>query len=373
MTQTRAMAGKQKQQDQNTTSKGNEQGLSYSDQLIKTFIDIAKQKIADLEGAMNHVMAENTELRDNVSKLHKRVQLQDGLIARLTSKLDQQDTQLTDLRARSMRDNIVLTGIIEDDRESWDTTKHKVKTFLKEELKIPNPDDVLIDRAHRSGMKSEKSRPVIVKLKDTASKDVVFRNVKHLKGKPQYSVQEQLPAEVMERRKRLWSKYKAAKSNPANKVSWVLDKLNINGVTYTAHDDKQDLLDKEISDNDINIVHTTHMVTEGSTFIGHAAEISKKSEVPAVLAGLMSDPMIAGATHNIYAYRYDDPTKPNGVMEGLSDDGEHGAGYKLLKSLQEGMHKNIMVIVTRVYGNKHMGPKRFDCIRECANDAIALL
>jgi hypothetical protein len=240
-------------------------------------------------------------------------------------------------------------------------------------MKIPDPSIVEIDRAHRAGPKGPNPRSIIAKLKNTASKDQILKNVKNLKGKSRYSVQEQLPAEVTERRKRLWGKYKAAKAIPTNKVHWALDKLIVNGVTFTANDEKHDLTEESAIKRVLDISHTDHKVVEGSTFIGHAAEIDDKADVPVVLAGLMQDPVIAGATHNMYAYRLDDPSKGSGVSEGFSDDGEHGGGYKLLKRLQEIELTNVMVVVTRVFGNKHLGPKRFDHIKNSATDALTAL
>jgi hypothetical protein len=264
-------------------------------------------------------------------------------------------------------------GIPEHEGESWDDTKKKLKEFLKNEMNIKDPNCVQIDRAHRSGMKGQKPRPIIAKLMNSSSKDMIFKHVKNLKGKNQYVVQEQLPAEVSERRKRLWSKYKEAKENSANKVHWSLDKLVVNGSVLTANDDRSIITDEDAVHREIYTTHTMHSVTEGSTFIGHAAKIDNKSDVPTVLAGLLKDPMIGRATHNIYAFRFDDLTKPHGINQGFSDDGEHGAGFKLLKLLQDNEHTNVMVVVTRHYGNKNLGPKRFECIKNSATEALRML
>jgi hypothetical protein len=295
------------------------EGLSYSDQLIKTFIDIAQQKLADLEKSANSLSDENADMKQTIETLQRKVQLQDGLIARLTSKTEQQEAQLTDLRARSMRDNIVIGGIAEDGvNENWDVTKRKVQNFLNKELKIADVNEVQIDRAHRSGVKGNEPRPIIAKLMNSSSKDIIFQHVKNLRGKPNFSIQEQLPAEVTECRKRLWNQYKRAKADPNNRVSWSLDKLVINGVTFSAYDDKHDLTTNNEIRRNIETVHTQHSVVDGSTFIGHAAEIVDRSDVPIVLARLMQDPMVAGATHNIFAYRFDDSAKPGGVTEHFS-------------------------------------------------------
>jgi hypothetical protein len=231
-----------------------------------------------------------------------------------------------------------------------------------------NPDTIDIDRAHRSGGKGKGPRPIIAKLMNQDSKDKIFKNVKNLRNKPDLKVQEQLPAEVTERRKRLWPKFKSAKENPVNKVSWSLDKLVINGTTFTAFDDMQAIQPSEVSDIDVS--HTDHLVEDGSTSMGHAAQVHKKSDISDVMAKILQDRAVAGATHNIYAYRF---TSEGRQCEGRKDDGEHGASFKLLKMLRDNDVDNVMVVVTRWFGHKHMGPKRFQCIERSANEALKLI
>ena len=85
----------------------------------------------------------------------------------------------------------------------------------------------------------------------------------------------------------------------------------------------------------------------------------------------MKDKAVAGATHNIYAYRIQ---KDDGkVIEGSVDDGEHGAGYQILKLLRDRGEVNVMTIVTRWFGSKHLGPRRFECIRVSAESALEII
>ena len=58
------------------------------------------------------------------------------------------------------------------------------------------------------------------------------------------------------------------------------------------------------------------------------------------------------------------------MIEGSKDDGEHGAGYNLLKLLRDRNEKNVMVIVTRWFGKTHLGPRRFEIIRDCAEKTL---
>ena len=70
---------------------------------------------------------------------------------------------------------------------------------------------------------------------------------------------------------------------------------------------------------------------------------------------------------NIYAYRIQ---KQDGYFENSCDDGEYGAGRKLLRFLQENNIVNKIVIVTRWYGGKHMGQRRYECIMKVANEIL---
>ena len=61
------------------------------------------------------------------------------------------------------------------------------------------------------------------------------------------------------------------------------------------------------------------------------------------------------------------------MKEGCNDDGEYGAGTRLLKMLREAEADNVIVITTRWFGGKHSGPKRFEIIEKCASEALKTL
>ena len=339
---------------------------------VESLIKKLSEDVKDLKHSVADLVNENIELRTNVEVLQKRLQITEGLTLRNQSKILQQTDQITDLKCRSMRDNVVINGIPEGTNETWEQSKEKFKTFLKDDLKIQDTNDVMIDRVHRTGQKNgRKPRPLIAKLINTTSKDTIFKNVKNLKNKKEISVQEQLPPEVSECRKRLWAKYKEAKTNSANKVSWATDRLIINGVSYSSKDENIEINPAESSRKNIDLHHTAHVVVEDSTFMGHAVRISSKEDVSDVLAELLKDKAVAGATHNVYAYRVQDA---NGqIFERSKDDGEHGAGYQILKMLREREETNVMIVVTRWFGTKHLGPRRFQCIKESAENALQKL
>ena len=69
------------------------------------------------------------------------------------------------------------------------------------------------------------------------------------------------------------------------------------------------------------------------------------------------------APHNTAGYRL---FSPEGAVtkDGYHDDGEHGMGKTVRDTLLQNDAKNLIVFVTRHYGERHLGPKRFDIVKE---------
>ena len=326
-------------------------------------------KFSEMKESFDFLSNENSELKLQVKALQKQIELTNGLVTKAQTKIISQNEKILDLQTRSMRDNIVIQGISEGDRESWADTEKKVLEFMKKELKINNASEEMIDRAHRIGTKiNNKPRGIVVKFASSKFKDTIFQHVKHLHGKD-YIVQEQFPPEISERRKRLWPIFKAAKEQKKTdktvRVNWSLDKLMVNGVTHQAKDDRR-IICPDDTFHLANIKQTPKVIEGKSTFQGHASKLTDGTTVDAVLAKLLSNGSIASAHHHIYAYRY-------GNTEGRCDDDEHGASAKLLKLLKDQDVTDSIVIVTRWFGGVHIGPKRFTLIENCASDALKIL
>lgn len=90
-----------------------------------------------------------------------------------------------------------------------------------------------------------------------------------------------------------------------------------------------------------------------------------------MLQKLKRNNKIARATHNIYAWRITqliDNKEFN--QHDCECDGEFGAGPKLLRLLEQMKISNTIVIVTRWYGGRHLGPDRFRHINNLAREVI---
>jgi hypothetical protein len=104
-----------------------------------------------------------------------------------------------------------------------------------------------------------------------------------------------------------------------------------------------------------------------SEFVGHIAAVHSVAQAKLVLETLKANRKIAAATHNIYAFRIvSSGSELKSVNSDCEDDGEFGAGQRLLHLLNIINAENVMVVVTRWYGGIHLGGDRFKHINNCA-------
>ena len=136
---------------------------------------------------------------------------------------------LLDIQCRGMRDNLLFSGIKEDNDNSEDTVKH----FMTKNLKMP-PEvvrDITFSRVHRLGKPVDgKTRQLIARFEHYKQKELVRSRGKELKG-TSFWLNEHFPAEINDRRKILRP---IMKENWAleNKVALAVDRLYINGQLY---------------------------------------------------------------------------------------------------------------------------------------------
>ncbi|EGC35105.1 hypothetical protein DICPUDRAFT_33913 [Dictyostelium purpureum] len=115
---------------------------------------------------------------------------------------------------------------------------------------------------------------------------------------------------------------------------------------------------KPINNRKVPTIYTGPAVTEKkSKFQAHLAIVKDEEDVRLVLDHLLSYKKIYEATHNMYTYRIE---LPNGeIDEYCNDDGEDGAGEKMLFTLNKNQSKNVLVVVTRWFGGILLGGRRY--------------
>ena len=216
---------------------------------MKTKLDCHDQDLSDINRKIrdyDESMQTQSNILDDVQS-DKRTQ--NSEIAELRAQVDQlqldnddmkqrlskaEDT-ITDLQCRSMRDNLIFTGIEEPEYnpDQPEDTEKSLRDFLKTEMQIYDP--IQFHRVHRLGRierQDESPRPIIAKFEKAKEREYVRGKApKTLAGKP-FGVREQFPKVVEDRRKLLYPEMKRARQNKYNKVRLVRDRLFINDSEY---------------------------------------------------------------------------------------------------------------------------------------------
>lgn len=202
-------------------------------------------KLTELEVSRNLDASICSELQNQQKTLDSQLKDERTRVAKLSAdiievqKLNEGlSEEVIDLQSRSMRDNLLFFGIGEyttpKERQEEDCIT-KILTFCTDVLEMPDArDKIKIDRAHRIGQFSaNKKRPIVVKFNYFQDKLTVKRKAFELLKESPFSVADQYPKAIQERRKELYPKLKEARLQ--KKEAFLnYDTLYINGQKFKA-------------------------------------------------------------------------------------------------------------------------------------------
>nr|XP_034322644.1 protein IMPACT homolog [Crassostrea gigas] len=178
-------------------------------------------------------------------------------------------------------------------------------------------------------------RPVCIQFADKIYKDMMMWKIPVLRSKKSpIRIASHQPEELREKRRKLFDiQQKYAAKNVDTKIKG--DKL----VFTKSGNIYRDKLGQRLS----------------------ADEVISGEEIKSPISAVSS------ASHNVFAYRF--KSNDGTIHEGADDDGEHGAGRALLRSLVDNEHLNVTVVVSRWYGSK-IGARRFVHIKDVGLSAV---
>ena len=181
-----------------------------------------KESYTFVKNTADELIKSRNEDSDLIKSLEKKV----ATIEAHTEKLQ---SEIVDIRARSMRSNPILYNLPEKEKEDPFKT---VRNLFSVKMKIDENQEIEIERAHRIEGKRDdgKPRPIVVKFLCCQDKEYVRKSAYLLKG-TRIGIVEQFPKEIAETRKRLYPIMKKAKQD-GNTAKLVKDKLYINGQRY---------------------------------------------------------------------------------------------------------------------------------------------
>ena len=320
-----------------------------------------------------------TEVDQKQKKMEREMAMLRDYVVRLESQVNTQNSQILELQSRSMENNVIVNGVEEKAPEK--TNPEKLPLILKnvfiQDMGIDETvvNNLRIEKLHRMGSFDSRRkfpRPILIQFADKQSKDTVMKNIKVLKeNKSSVRVAQQLPEEMCEKRKQLYNiQQKYAERNIDTRIKG--DKL-VFTKSNSVYRDKlgpRPTADEVISGEEVKTVFSAGNSVEdnGNRFTGHATDATSYKQVRRSLVEVMRLEGVPSATHNVYAYRFEG--QDGAIHEGSNDDGEHGAGRQLLRTLVDNEIKNALVVVSRWYSGNKLGPRRFTHICDVGLSAV---
>ncbi len=215
-----------------------------------------------------------------------------------------------------------------------------------------------IARAHRIGKSTKyRTRNIVIKL-NSRGKSIIMKHLKNLDRGSTVKVVEQFTPEVHAKRDKLWPMYIEAKQQ-GKPARWNIDQLNMDGRTVRPPKDRN--RDINMDTNDVamkmKVKHIAMISKENNHFQAHTVQIASVDDVVPAIKAMCADSRVAGASHVMYAYNWE-------------DDGEWGGARWIMGAIQQRKTYNQLVCVTRWFGGRNMGQARFDTIKELSNIAI---
>lgn len=123
-------------------------------------------------------MKKSKKINENLEKENQEIKEQ---LTSITNNLKTLKDQHLDLQSRSMRDNLIFTGIDEQREESADMCEQMLNKFIEEKLGIT--DEISFHRVHRMGRKqTNKNCPIVAKFVNFKDREKV-----HIKTKNFYN------------------------------------------------------------------------------------------------------------------------------------------------------------------------------------------
>lgn len=339
-----------------------------------------QERCGDQEDRMAQLEEENKLLKRELSVLK-------NIVVHTTNRVGQNESQITDLKVRSMDPNILIHGVTEVDKENLND---KIKTLFDENLGLsgisfaaihrmgkPQSHEAKTESATATATKKSKPRIIVARLTNPEIKHTIFSKYKAVASDVSFKITNQYPEELRDARTRL---YHVKEQYEADNVECEFkgNKLMFKD-TRTFFKEKVSLPTAEtlMSANSPNarkkldkiLVHEgVPFRDKGNYIVSYAATVKSYKQVSDFAVKVLSSDTAVPANSNVLAYYFKDS---NGQEhEGWCNDREFGAGLDILKFAKSQKCDNFAVILSRKLG-EHLGFRRHQIFQENAYSAIS--
>lgn len=341
--------------------------ISYLEKMTLAINNKISESSKSLTDQMTEQANELTCLKEENQALRQRSIVNEGRLFKLERVVADLKEDVLRGQQHSMKENIIFQNIPENPQENVYKTLHE---FMNNNLRMSqdNMSAVHILKAHRMGKKDgPHPRRIVAKINDEGRYHV-FQHAKNLKGS-RFSVFTQLPRELSERRGHLVPYFKDARSKKIP-AKWFGDKLQVNGkvMEYTPDRMLDINIDPVARSLEMKVTRRPPTTHDGCCFQASRVSVTNRDDVIPAIQAIGTDLRVSRASHNVYAYRLQQGTQ--GPVEHFEDDGDFGAGTKLLQLLRAKNITNKLVCVTQWRGNRDLGLTRFKIYTDTANEIL---
>ena len=135
--------------------------LASQNKQVMTDINSLSSKIDSVDNSIKELRTENECLKQENEKMRHQV-------STLTTKID-------NLEGHSRRNNLRIHGIEGTLNERWDVCEEKVRNFIKNDLNLPECENVENERAHRLKSRNHDKCTIIVKFNRYKDREQILR------------------------------------------------------------------------------------------------------------------------------------------------------------------------------------------------------
>lgn len=214
--------------------------------LLKECIETNKKNFDAITATLNEIQRDVADIRSRVCAVEQKLpivpEIGTGVKAvndtleefKMTLSRTNGDLEgvVDDLNNRSRRNNLLIKGLVEEEKEDYEASEKLVRDFCSSKLKINlQPGD--IERAHRIGQpRPDFTRPLIIKFLNFKTKDSLLRNAHKLKNtEPKVWLEEDFSPKIQFARKMLRDFAKQNKEKD-ERYSIRYNKLKLKGHIY---------------------------------------------------------------------------------------------------------------------------------------------
>ena len=332
---------------------------SKREQATKADLQALNERVQNVEDQADIDAKEVEDLAAKLTRMETAMKIAFGKISQLEKENREQKRLITDLRSRSMRDNVIIKTKGDKYKEvRGEDTAQKVRDFAREELKLANTDHMKIVRAHRmGGTKPGANRPMIAKVLNAKDQNKMFSSAEALKG-TDFEMRKQIPGETEERVQFFWPAYKKAKAEK-KKVRIDQGSLFVEGELVEKYEPPKlpnassYTLLKEFNQRDFGMAQKHE--SDGHTFQAVALKANSLQDVREAFDFLMHSKSVRSVDHLPYAFKFRDE---DGMHENFDSDYDTFGGLQILRAMRKAKLNDMVVFV--LHWNDSDTPRALD-------------